>query len=53
MTLKTRKAVNKALEDPKTLRALKGSITKWNKIVKSTKAEDKGTANCPLCKLFY
>ena len=37
----------------KTLKALKGSIKKWEKIVNSTRALDKGTDNCPLCKIFY
>lgn len=35
-----------------TLDALKGSIEKWEKIVKGT-GKDYGTANCPLCVLFY
>ena len=34
-----------------TLKALNGSITKWRKIVAGT-GEDRGGANCPLCKLF-
>ena len=38
--------------NPRTLKALKGGIKKWERIVKSTKAEDRGPANCPLCKLF-
>ena len=37
----------------KTLKALKGSITKWKKIVKSPLANDKGLNNCPLCSEFY
>ena len=37
--------------DKKTLKALKGSIQKWEKIVKG-KGVDKGSYNCPLCKLF-
>lgn len=36
-----------------TLEALKGSIKKWEKIVKSTTAKDEGIYNCPLCKLFH
>lgn len=32
-----------------TLTALKGSIKKWQNIVRSTKEVDKGTGNCPLC----
>ena len=36
----------------KTRAALKGSIQKWTKIVKGT-GVDNGTANCPLCQLFY
>ena len=36
----------------KTLKALNGSIKKWEEIVKSTDAEDNGTANCPLCMAF-
>lgn len=35
-----------------TLKALKGSIAKWEKIVAGTGVDD-GTDNCPLCKLFY
>ncbi len=37
--------------DERTLEALKGSIAKWEAIVAGTDA-DRGTANCPLCKLF-
>jgi hypothetical protein len=36
----------------KTLKALKGSISKWQSIVNGT-GEDKGPSNCPLCKLFF
>lgn len=36
----------------KTLKALKGSIVKWKKIV-AGKGLDLLTYNCPLCKLFY
>lgn len=36
-----------------TLQALKGSIKKWERIVKSTTAKDDGVNNCSLCKLFY
>jgi len=36
----------------KTLKALKGSIHKWEKIVKGTGVE-KGYDNCPLCDLFH
>lgn len=36
----------------KTLKALEGSILKWDKIVDSTKGIDDGTANCPLCQTF-
>lgn len=36
----------------KTLTALRGSIRKWQKIVKGT-GEDEGTGNCPLCRLFF
>ena len=39
--------------NPETRKALKGSIKKWEKIVKSTKAVDKGDENCPLCSLFF
>lgn len=35
-----------------TLKALKGSIKKWEKIVDG-KITDLGPRNCPLCKLFY
>jgi hypothetical protein len=38
--------------DKKALKALKGSIKKWEGIV-SGKGIDKGSENCPLCKLFY
>ena len=38
--------------EKKTLKALKGSIQKWKKIVKGT-GVDKGYVNCPLCQLFY
>mgnify|MGYP001586513168 CR=1 FL=1 len=36
-----------------TLEALKGSIKKWERIVKTTTAKDDGIYNCSLCKLFY
>ncbi len=39
--------------DKKTITALKGSIEKWSKIVRSTRALDNGTANCLLCKIFF
>jgi len=35
--------------DAKTLKALKGSIKKWEKIIAGT-GVDKGGDNCPLCK---
>jgi len=35
-----------------TLKALKGSIAKWREIVRSTRAEDRATENCPLCEVF-
>ena len=38
--------------DAKTLKALEGSIMKWEKIVDG-KGIDDGIDNCPLCKLFY
>ena len=38
--------------NPRTLKALKGGIKKWERIVKSTKAMDRGAKNCPLCSLF-
>ena len=38
--------------DERTLEALKGSIRKWEMIVQGT-GIDKGTANCPLCRLFF
>jgi len=38
--------------DAKTLKALKGSIAKWEKIASGV-GSDKGTGNCPLCKIFY
>lgn len=34
-----------------TLKALKGSIQKWKRIVKGVEI-DEGTDNCPLCQLF-
>ena len=36
----------------RTLKALKGSIAKWEKIVKGDMV-DLGTDNCPLCDLFW
>lgn len=36
----------------KTLKALKGSIAKWEAIVAGTGVDD-GSDNCPLCELFY
>ena len=36
----------------KVLEALKGSILKWKRIVRSPKANDLGEQNCPLCLLF-
>ena len=39
--------------NPETLKALEGSIAKWEGIVRSTKAEDRGMSNCPLCRLFF
>lgn len=38
--------------DAKTLKALKGSIKKWEAIVAGT-GIDAGSINCPLCGLFY
>ena len=35
-----------------TLKALRGSIKKWEKIVAGT-GEDDGCNNCPLCDLFF
>lgn len=35
-----------------TLKALKGSIRKWERIVDGT-GSDQGTKNCPLCQLFW
>ena len=35
----------------RTLKALKGSIAKWEAIVAGT-GTDEGVRNCPLCKLF-
>lgn len=37
--------------DAKTLKALEGSIKKWEKIV-AGKGCDRGSNNCPLCKMF-
>ena len=36
----------------KTLKALKGSIGKWENVVSGT-IEDLGTENCSLCSLFH
>ena len=36
----------------RTLKALRGSIEKWEAIVAGT-GEDQGIVNCPLCALFY
>jgi len=38
--------------DTKTLRALKGSIRKWEDIIAGT-GVDQGVDNCALCSLFY
>lgn len=38
--------------DEKTREALEGSISKWQAIVDGTGVDD-GTANCPLCQMFY
>jgi len=38
--------------DKKTLKALKGSIKKWERIEGSTRALDE-CSNCPLCVLFW
>ena len=38
--------------DKVTLKALKGSIRKWERIVEE-KGMDEGTINCPLCWLYY
>ena len=38
--------------EPKTLKALKGSIEKWVDIERSCEALDNGGENCSLCKLF-
>lgn len=38
--------------DAKTLKALNGSIEKWQNIVAKTD-RDLGVKNCPLCQLFY
>lgn len=43
-------------ERPKTLAALKASIEKWQKIVKTSNDYqdlDLGPETCPLCELFY
>jgi len=36
----------------KTLKALKGSIAKWEDVV-AKKTKDEGAKNCPLCQLLY
>lgn len=36
----------------RTLKALRGSIRKWQKIVAGT-GKDQGPDNCPLCELFW
>ena len=38
--------------DEQTLKALKGSITEWRKVIDGT-GGDEGTRNCPLCDAFY
>ena len=38
--------------DERTLKALRGSIEKWEGIV-AEEGDDLGGCNCPLCKLFY
>jgi hypothetical protein len=38
--------------DKRIIRALKDSIRKWERIVQGT-GKDDGTANCPLCVLFF
>ena len=37
---------------PTALKALKGSIRKWQRIVDGS-GSDKGRHNCPLCKIYY
>ena len=37
--------------DEQTLKALRGSIRKWERVAKG-EIRDKGPQNCPLCKLF-
>jgi hypothetical protein len=37
----------------RTSKALKGSINKWIRIARDTRAEDRGPANCRLCEEFY
>jgi hypothetical protein len=37
--------------EPKVLKALRGSIAKWEKIVLGT-GYDAGSDNCPLCQIF-
>ena len=39
--------------EAETLKALQGSIEKWQRIVRRTSAVDHGTQNCPLCTMFY
>src|SRR5512139_274799 len=36
---------------PKALKALQGSIQKWENIA-AGKTDDRGSKNCPLCKMF-
>ena len=38
--------------DAKTAKALEGSIKKWERIVRSTKSEDRQDENCPLCQML-
>jgi hypothetical protein len=38
--------------DKSTLKALRGSIRKWQRIAAGT-TMDRGTKNCPLCKEFF
>ena len=49
MIKKTKKRKKRTQRD---LRALKGSIKKWEKIVEG-RERDRGHTNCPLCRLFF
>lgn len=52
MTTEARMPTNVVLMNTDTLKALKGSIAKWERIVAALDS-DRGVYNCPLCTLFH